>query len=78
MNFQKSWDIDFQKCLDCDILFEKFFKNLRNYVLILFLYRFCVVDFVDIVDFVDFVELLKTSEKELTFIFLIQSILFSG
>jgi len=37
-----------------------------------------VVDFVDIVDFVEFVELLKTSEKELTFIFLIQSILFSG
>jgi len=35
-----------------------------------------VVDFVDIVDFVEFVELLKTSEKELTFIFLIQSILF--
>ena len=40
--------------------------------------RFCVVDFVDFVDFVEFVELLKTSEKELTFIFLIQSILFSG
>ena len=81
MNFQKSWDIDFQKFLDRDIFFDKFkiFKNLRNYVLILFLdNRFCVVDFVDIVYFVDFVELLKTSEKELTFIFLIQSILFSG
>ena len=32
--------------------------------------RFCVVDIVDIVDYVEFVELLKTSEKELTFIFL--------
>jgi len=32
----------------------------------------------DIVDFVDFVDILKTSEKELTFIFLIQSILFSN
>jgi hypothetical protein len=40
--------------LDCDILFEKFFKNLRNNVLILFLYRFGVVDIVDIVDIVDF------------------------
>jgi len=48
--------------------------------LILFLNdRFCVVDIVDIVDIVVvLVELLKTSEKELTFIFLIQSILFSG
>ena len=74
MNFQKSWDIDFQKCLDCDIFFEKFkiFKNLRNYVLILFLYRFCVVDFVDIVDFVDFVDFLKNSpelKKHLFFLF---------
>ena len=34
--FQKSWDIDFQKFLDCDIFFEEIFKNLRNYVLILF------------------------------------------
>jgi hypothetical protein len=44
MNFQKSWDIDFQKFLDCDIFFEKFkiFKNLRNYVLILN-DRFCVI-----------------------------------
>ena len=33
--------------------------------MILFLYRFCVVDIVDIVDFVDFVDFLKTSEKEL-------------
>ena len=67
MNFQKSWDIDFQKCLDCDIFLKNFkiFKNFDN-VLILFLNdRFCVVDFVD---FVDFVELLKTSEKELTFV----------
>ena len=40
--------------------------------------RFCVVDIVDIVDIVEFVDFLKTSEKELTFIFLIQSILFSG
>ena len=29
-----------------------------------------MVDFVDIVDFVDYVDFLKTSEKELTFIFL--------
>jgi hypothetical protein len=43
--------------------------------LILFLDRFCVVDFVDIVDIVDFVDFLS---PELTFIFLIQSILFFG
>jgi hypothetical protein len=24
MNFQKSWDIDFEKFLDSDIFFEKF------------------------------------------------------
>ena len=40
--------------------------------------RFCVVDLVDFVDLVDLVDILKSSEKELTFIFLIQSILFSG
>jgi len=30
MNFQKSWDIDFQKFLDCDIFLEilKFFQIL--------------------------------------------------
>ena len=60
MNFQKSWDIDFQKFLDCDIFLDlknfKIFKNFNN-VLILFLNdRFCVVDFVDFVDFVEFVE----------------------
>jgi len=54
MNFQKSWDIDFQKCLDCDIFLKNFFKNF-NYVFDLILdYRFCVVDIVDIVDIVDF------------------------
>ena len=40
--------------------------------MILFLYRFCVVDFVDIVDFVDFVDFLKTSpelKKHLFFLF---------
>ncbi len=41
------------------------------------MWYFEIVDFVDLVDFVDF---LKTSEKEFekTFIFLIQSILFSN
>ena len=28
MNFQKSWDIDFQNCLDCDIFFENFFLKI--------------------------------------------------
>ncbi len=40
-----------------------------------FVWYFEIVDFVDLVDLVD---ILKTSEKELTFIFLIQSILFSN
>ena len=63
-------------------LFEKFkiFKNLRNYVSIFFFY----IDFVwyfDIVDFVDFLIFWffeNPSIVEKTFIFLIQSILFSG
>ena len=73
MNFQKSWDIDFQKFLDCDI-FLKILKllNFGNYEFFLLYDRFWVVDLVD------FVDILKSSEKELTFIFLIQSILFSG
>ena len=66
---RKSWDIDFQKCLDCDI----FLKNLKMFKFWKLCFFFCF--FLDIVDFVDF---LKSSEKELTFIFLIQSILFSG
>ena len=37
--------------------------------MILFLYRFSLVDIVDIVDIVEFVDFLKTS-PELTFIFL--------
>jgi hypothetical protein len=79
MNFQKSWDIDFQKFLDCDI-FLKILKLLNfgnNEFFFFFKDRFCVVDLVDLVDLVDFVDILKSSEKELTFIFLIQSILFS-
>ena len=76
MNFQKSWDIDFQKFLDCDIFFEKFFFKNFNYVLILFLNdRFCVVDIVDIVDIVDFVDFLS---PELTFIFLYSKYIILG
>ena len=70
MNFQKSWDIDFQKCLDCDI----FLKNFKMFKF----WKLCFFFFLDIVDFVDFVDIVKISEKELTFIFLIQSMLFSG
>jgi hypothetical protein len=29
MNFQKSWDIDFQKFLDCDIFCWKILKFLK-------------------------------------------------
>ena len=42
-------------------------------------YRFCVVDIVDIVDIVVvLVELLKTFEKELTFIFLYSKYIILG
>jgi hypothetical protein len=82
MNFKKSWDIDFQKIMDHDfqkilgLIFKNFwtmifqnsmtmiFKNLRNYVF-QFLYFFDK----------------KAGKKhtvEKTFIFLIQSILFSN
>ena len=37
-----------------------------------------MVDFVDIVDFVDYVDFLKTSEKELTFIFLYSKYIILG
>ncbi len=43
MNFQKSWDIDFRKFLDCDIFLNfKMFKNFDN------VFDFKIIDFVDI------------------------------
>ena len=75
MNFQKSWDIDFQKFLECDIFLNlknlKFLKILVELCFDLILdYRFCVVDIVDIVDIVVvLVELLKTSEKAFIFLY---------
>jgi hypothetical protein len=44
MNFQKSWDIDFQKFLDCDIFFKNFKMKLC--------FDYILIDFVDFVDFV--------------------------
>ena len=47
MNFQKSWDIDFQKFLDCDILLKNFkiFKNFDNVLILIdfvwLIYRIC-------------------------------------
>jgi hypothetical protein len=47
MNFQKSWDIDFQKFLDCDIFFKIFSK-----ILVELCFDIILIDFVDFVDFV--------------------------
>ena len=78
MNFQKSWDIDFQKFLDCDIFWKILkFSNFGIMKLCFWIF-FLYIDFVWYCWFCWFCWYFENLWKSKTFIFLIQSILFSG
>ena len=74
---KNSWDIDFQKFLDCDIFF--FIWKIQNFQKFKELcFDFIFSDFVWYFDFLIFWSCENPSRVEKTFIFLIQSILFSN